>query len=54
MCNSTYNLAKAKIEPDQMALKELLLAKGFVAYKWPSEKDKIPKSVVRLRIQNKC
>jgi hypothetical protein len=35
-------------EPDQKALKESLLAQGFVAYKWPSEKDKIPKAVVSL------
>jgi hypothetical protein len=38
-------------EPDQRALKESLLAKGYSAYKWPSEKDKIPKSVVRLPLQ---
>lgn len=38
-------------EPDMKALKESLLAKGFVAYRWPSEKDKIPKSVICLPLQ---
>lgn len=36
---------------DQRAIKESLLAQGFTAYKWPSEKDKLPKSFVTLPLR---
>lgn len=37
-------------KPNSKKIKEDLLKAGFIAYKWPSEKDKIPPSIIGFPI----